>query len=140
MALKERNKNIQIGVADPMGSAIFGYYAHGELKAEGNSITEGIGQGRITANLEDIVVDQPFQVTDEEALPVVFDLLKEEGLCLGGSSGINVMGAIKLAERMGPGHTIVTILCDGGARYQSKLFNPAFLREKNLPVPAWLDD
>lgn len=140
MALKERNKNIQIGVADPMGSAIFGYYAHGELKAEGNSITEGIGQGRITANLEDILVDQPFQVTDEEALPVVFDLLKEEGLCLGGSSGINVMGAIKLAERMGPGHTIVTILCDGGARYQSKLFNPAFLREKNLPVPAWLDD
>jgi cysteine synthase A len=140
MALKERNKDVQIGLADPMGSAIYGFYANGELKADGNSITEGIGQGRITANLEDIEVDVPFQVTDHEALPVAFDLLKEEGLCLGGSSGINVMGAIKLAEHMGPGHTIVTILCDGGTRYQSKMFNPAFLREKGLPVPAWLED
>jgi len=139
-ALKERNRDIVIGLADPMGSAIYNHFAHGELKAEGGSITEGIGQGRITKNLEGAPVDEPFQVTDSEMLPVVFDLLKHEGLCLGGSTGINVMGAIKLAEKLGPGHTIVTILCDGGTRYQSKLFNPAFLKEKGLPVPEWLDD
>ncbi len=138
MALKERNKNIQIGLADPMGAALYHYYKHGELKAEGTSITEGIGQGRITANLEDAPIDQAFQIPDEEALPIVFDLLKHEGLCLGGSSGINIAGAIRLARELGPGHTIVTILCDYGTRYQSKLFNPAFLREKNLPAPDWL--
>ncbi len=140
MALKERNRDIVIGVADPMGSAIYSHFAHGELKSEGSSITEGIGQGRITRNLDGAPVDQAFQVTDAEMLPIVFDLLKHEGLCLGGSSGINVMGAIKLAEALGPGHTIVTILCDGGTRYQSKLFNPTFLKDKGLPVPAWLDD
>lgn len=138
MALKERNKNIQIGLADPMGAALYHYYKHGELKAEGTSITEGIGQGRITANLEDAPIDQAFQIPDEEALPIVFDLLKHEGLCLGGSSGINVAGAIRLAREMGPGHRIVTVLCDYGTRYQSKMFNPAFLREKNLPLPDWL--
>ena len=140
MALKERNPEIQIGCADPMGSAIFGHYKHGELKSEGSSITEGIGQGRITKNLEGAPVDFACQVTDTEMCPIVFDLLKDEGLCLGGSSGINVMGAIKLAEEMGPGHIIVTILCDGGSRYQSKLFNPAFLKEKGLPIPSWLAD
>jgi cysteine synthase A len=140
MALKERNPDIQIGCADPMGSAIFEHYKHGELKSEGSSITEGIGQGRITKNLEGAPVDFACQVTDTEMCPIVFDLLKHEGLCLGGSSGINVMGAIKLAEEMGPGHIIVTILCDGGSRYQSKLFNPAFLKEKGLPVPSWLTD
>ena len=138
MALKERNRDIQIGLADPMGAALYNYYKNGELKAEGSSITEGIGQGRITANLEGAPVDHPFQIPDEEALPVIFDLLQEEGLCLGGSSGINVAGAIRLAKEMGPGHTIVTILCDYGTRYQSKLFNPAFLKEKGLPTPAWL--
>ena len=140
MALKERNRDIVIGVADPMGSAIYSHFATGELKSEGNSITEGIGQGRVTKNLDGAPVDVPLQVTDEEMLPVIFDLLKNEGLCLGGSTGINVMGAIKLAEKLGPGHTIVTILCDGGTRYQSKLFNPTFLKSKGLPVPAWLDD
>ena len=140
MALKERNPEIQIGCADPMGSAIFGHYKHGELKSEGSSITEGIGQGRITKNLEGAPVDFACQVTDTEMCPIVFDLLKDEGLCLGGSSGINVMGAIKLAEEMGPGHIIVTILCDGGSRYQSKLFNPDFLKEKGLPIPSWLAD
>ncbi|MEP9357059.1 cysteine synthase A [Xanthobacter sp. KR7-65] len=139
IALKERNKAIQIGLADPMGAALYSYYTTGELKAEGSSITEGIGQGRITANLVDAPVDAAFQIPDEEALPVVFDLLEHEGLCLGGSSGINVAGAIRLAKQMGPGHTIVTILCDYGTRYQSKLFNPEFLRSKNLPVPAWLE-
>jgi cysteine synthase A len=122
-----------------LGSALYNYYAKGELKAEGNSITEGIGQGRITKNLEGAPIDDALQVTDEEALPLVFDLLKKEGLCLGGSSGINVMAAMKIARDLGPGHTVVTILCDFGTRYQSKLFNPAFLREKNLPVPSWLD-
>ena len=140
MALKERNPEIQIGCADPMGSAIFGHYKHGELKSEGSSITEGIGQGRITKNLEGAPVDFACQVTDTEMCPIVFDLLKDEGLCLGGSSGINVMGAIKLAEEMGPGHIIVIILCDGGSRYQSKLFNPDFLKEKGLPIPSWLAD
>jgi cysteine synthase A len=138
IALKERNPKVTIALADPMGAALYSYYKHGVLKAEGSSITEGIGQGRITKNLEGAPIDDAFQVTDEEALPVVFDLLKYEGLCLGGSSGINVAGAIKLAKKMGPGHTIVTILCDYGQRYQSKLFNPKFLRERNLPVPDWL--
>ncbi|MGF1641176.1 MAG: cysteine synthase A [Rhodospirillales bacterium] len=136
--LKERNPNVTIGLADPMGAALYHYYTHGELKAEGESITEGIGQGRITANLEGAPVDRAYQIPDAEALPIVFDLLKREGLCLGGSSGINVAGAIRLARDLGPGHTIVTILCDYGTRYQSKLFNPAFLREKGLPVPEWL--
>jgi cysteine synthase A len=138
MALKARNRNIRIALADPMGAALYNFYKHGELKAEGTSITEGIGQGRITANLEDAPIDDAYQIPDEEALPIVFNLLKEEGLCLGGSSGINVAGAIRLARDLGPGHTIVTILCDYGTRYQSKLFNPAFLREKNLPAPDWL--
>jgi cysteine synthase len=139
MALKERNRDIQIGLADPMGAALYSYYTSGELKSSGSSITEGIGQGRITANLVDAPIDVAFQISDEEALPIVFDLLEHEGLCLGGSSGINVAGAIRLARQLGPGHTIVTILCDYGTRYQSKLFNPAFLREKALPCPAWLE-
>jgi cysteine synthase len=139
MALKARNPRIQIGLADPMGAALYSYYTTGELKSSGTSITEGIGQGRITANLVDAPIDVAFQIPDEEALPIVFDLLKDEGLCLGGSSGINVAGAIRMAEKLGPGHTIVTILCDYGTRYQSKLFNPDFLRGKNLPVPQWLD-
>jgi len=138
MALKERNRNVRVGLADPMGAALYHYYAHGELKAEGSSISEGIGQGRITANLEGLEVDDPYQITDNEAIPYVFDLLEHEGLCLGASSGVNVAGAVRMARQLGPGHTIVTILCDGGMRYQSKLFNPAFLREKGLPVPAWL--
>lgn len=138
LALKERNKDIRIVLADPMGSALYNYYANGELKAEGTSITEGIGQGRITQNLVGAPIDGQVQVTDEEALPVIFDLIKEEGLVVGGSSGINIMAAIKVARDLGPGHTVVTVLCDYGTRYQSKLFNPAFLREKNLPVPEWL--
>jgi cysteine synthase A len=138
MALKERNPEIKIGLADPMGSALYNFYANGELKSEGGSISEGIGQGRITKNLEDAPVDFPFQVTDQEALPVIFDLLQHEGLCMGGSTGINIVGAMKLARELGPGHTIVTILCDWGHRYQSKLFNPEFLREKDLPLPSWL--
>lgn len=138
-ALRARNPAIRIGLADPGGSALFGHYAQGVLKSEGNSITEGIGQGRITANLEGLVVDHPFRIPDDEALPVVFDLLADEGLCLGGSSGINVAGAMRLAKELGPGHVIVTILCDYGTRYQSKLFNPEFLRERSLPVPAWLE-
>jgi cysteine synthase len=139
MALKERSAKIRIYLADPMGSAIFGYYARGELKAEGSSITEGIGQGRVTRNLEGAPIDGCFQVTDEEMLPVLFDLVTEEGLILGGSTGINILGAIKAAKELGPGHTIVTILADYGTRYQSKLFNPAFLRERKLPVPVWLE-
>ena len=139
MALKERNSDVVIGIADPMGAALYHYYKHGELKSEGSSITEGIGQGRITKNLEGAVVDKAYQIPDEEAVPIVFDLLEHEGLCLGGSSGINVAGAIRLARDMGPGHTIVTILADFGSRYQSKLFNPEFLRSKNLPVPGWLE-
>jgi len=139
MALKERHGDVVIGLADPMGAALYNYYTHGELKAEGSSITEGIGQGRITANLVDAPIDEAYQISDAEALPIVFDLLKEEGLCLGGSSGINIAGAMCLARDLGPGHTIVTILCDYGTRYQSKMFNPAFLREKGLPVPGWLD-
>ena len=138
MALKEKNKDINIGIADPMGAALFNYYKNGELKAEGSSITEGIGQGRVTANLEDVIIDTPFQIPDEEAVNVVFDLLKHEGLIVGGSSGVNVAGAIRLAKEMGPGKRIVTILCDIGTRYQSKLFNPTFLKENNLPVPDWM--
>ncbi len=137
--LRAKKKDITIGIADPMGAALYNYYAHGELKSEGTSITEGIGQGRITANLEGLKIDEPFQIPDAEALPVAFDLLEHEGLCLGSSSGVNVAGAIRLAKKMGPGHTIVTILCDYGTRYQSKMFNPEFLREKGLPVPGWLD-
>ena len=136
--LKEKNPEIQIGLADPMGAALYTYYTEGELSSWGDSITEGIGQGRITANLEDAVVDHPFQIPDDEALPVCFQLLQEEGLCLGSSSGINVAGAIRLAKELGPGKTIVTILCDSGTRYQSKLFNPQFLNKKGLPVPEWL--
>ena len=139
MFMKEKNPDIRIGIADPMGANMFSYFSTGELKGEGDSITEGIGQGRITGNLEDIIVDEPFQIPDEEALPYVFDLLKHEGLCLGGSSGINIAGAVRLAKKLGPGHTIVTILADYGTRYQSKLFNPAFLKEKGLPVPDWLE-
>ena len=139
MFMKEKNPDIRIGIADPMGANMFSYFSTGELKGEGDSITEGIGQGRITGNLEGIVVDEPFQIPDEEALPYVFDLLKHEGLCLGGSSGINIAGAGRLAKKLGPGHTIVTILADYGTRYQSKLFNPAFLKEKGLPVPDWME-
>jgi len=139
IALKERNPKIAIGLADPLGAALYSYYTTGELKASGSSITEGIGQGRITKNLEGAPVDVAFQIPDEEAVPIIFDLLEHEGLCLGGSSGINVAGAIRLARHLGPGHTIVTVLCDYGTRYQSKLFDPGFLRSKNLPVPPWLD-
>ncbi len=139
MYLKEKNPGVTIGIADPMGAALYNYYKHGELKAEGESISEGIGQGRITANLEGAPVDAAYRIPDAEALPIVFDLLQYEGLCVGGSAGINVAGAIRLAKDMGPGHTIVTILCDYGTRYQSKLFNPAFLRSKGLPVPGWLE-
>jgi cysteine synthase A len=139
MALKARNKNVRIALADPMGAALYSYYTNGVLKAEGSSITEGIGQGRITKNLEDAPIDLAYQIRDEEAVPVIFDLLEHEGLCMGGSTGINVAGAIRLAKEMGPGHIIVTILADYGTRYQSKLFNPDFLRQKGLPVPSWLE-
>jgi cysteine synthase A len=139
MGLKSKNKNIKIALADPMGAALYSYYKTGELKSEGSSITEGIGQGRITANLQGAVVDNAFQISDQEAIPLCFDLLQHEGLCMGGSTGVNVAGAIRLAKEMGPRHTIVTILCDYGTRYASKLFNPAFLRSKDLPVPAWLE-
>jgi cysteine synthase A len=139
IALKERNPAVKIALADPFGAALYSYYTTGELKSEGSSITEGIGQGRITANLEGAPIDIAYQIPDAEAVQIVFDLLEFEGLCLGGSSGINVAGAIRLAKELGPGHTIVTVLCDYGTRYQSKLFNPAFLREKGLPVPGWLE-
>ncbi len=139
LGLKEKSRHVKIGLADPMGAALYHYYKNGELKSEGNSITEGIGQGRITENLKDVVIDMPYQIPDKDALNVVFNLLQEEGLCLGGSSGINVAGAIRMAKDLGPGKTIVTVLCDYGTRYQSKLFNPAFLKEKGLPVPPWLD-
>jgi cysteine synthase A len=135
-----QDRGVTIALADPEGSALHGHYAHGELKAEGSSITEGIGNGRITANLEGLRPDHAYKIADAEALPHVYDLLQHEGLCLGGSSGINVAGAVRLARELGPGHTIVTILCDYGTRYQSKLFNPEFLREKGLPIPAWLDE
>jgi cysteine synthase A len=139
MALKTKNPDIRIGLADPEGAALYSYYTSGELKSSGNSITEGIGQGRITANLTDLEVDHAYQIPDSEALPYVFDLLEYEGLCLGGSSGINVAGAVRLARELGPGKTIVTVLADYGNRYQSKLFNPEFLKAKGLPVPHWMD-
>jgi cysteine synthase len=139
MALKARNKDVKIGLADPMGAALYSYYTTGVLKSEGSSITEGIGQGRITKNLEGAPIDLAYQIPDSEAVAIIFDLLEHEGLCLGGSSGINVAGAIRLANALGPGHTIVTILADYGTRYQSKLFNPEFLRQKGLPVPAWME-
>ncbi|MDJ0607855.1 MAG: cysteine synthase A [Kiloniellales bacterium] len=138
MALRERKKGVVIGLADPEGAAMYSYFTTGELKSQGSSITEGIGQGRITGNLEGLEVDEPFRIEDRELLPVCYRLLKEEGLCLGSSSGINVAGAIRLARKLGPGHTIATILCDLGTRYQSKLFNPAFMKEKGLPQPDWL--
>jgi len=137
--LKSKNPDVRIVAADPMGAAMYHWIKDGELRSEGSSITEGIGQGRVTGNLEGAPIDDAYQIPDEEMLPVVFDLLREEGLCLGGSSGINVAGAIRLARDLGPGHTVVTVLCDSGTRYQSKLFNPAFLREKGLPVPGWLE-
>ncbi len=140
MFLKEQSKDIVIAAADPMGANMYSYIKHGELKGEGSSITEGIGQGRVTKNIDGAPIDDAFRIPDEEALPIIFDLLKEEGLCLGGSSGINVAGAIRLARDLGPGHTVVTVLADYGTRYQSKLFNPAFLREKGLPFPSWLED
>jgi len=136
--LKEQNPKVRIVLADPMGAALYHFYKHGELKAEGSSITEGIGQGRITANLENAPIDDAYQIPDAEALQVVFDLIEQEGLVLGGSSGINVAAAVRVAREMGPGHTIVTVLCDYGARYQSKIFNAEFLRERDLPVPPWL--
>jgi len=137
--LRQQKPDIQIGLADPPGAALYHYYKHGELKAEGSSITEGIGQGRITANLEELKIDHPFFIPDEESLQICFDLIIEEGLVLGTSSGVNVAGAIRLAKELGPGHTIVTILCDGAQRYQSKMFNVPFLKEKGLPTPAWFD-
>ncbi len=139
IGLKQFNPNVKAVLADPMGAALYSYYKTGTLKAEGSSITEGIGQGRITANLEGAVVDDAYQIPDDEAVRIIFDLLLHEGLCLGGSSGINIAGAIRLAKDLGPGHTIVTVLCDYGSRYQSKLFNPDFMRSKNLPVPEWLE-
>ena len=138
MALKERRAAIVTACADPEGAAMYGYFTSGELKSAGSSITEGIGQGRVTKNIEGAPIDRAYQIPDTEALPIVFDLLKLEGLCVGGSSGVNVAGAVRLARELGPGHTIVTLLCDSGTRYQSKLFNPDFLRSKNLPVPSWL--
>jgi len=137
-ALRARNPDVKIGLADPFGAGLYSYYKTGELKAEGTSITEGIGQGRITANLEGLVIDHAYQIADDEMLRVIFDLVEHEGLCLGGSSGVNIAGAVRLARDLGPGHTIVTVLCDYGSRYQSKLFNPTFLEERGLPVPGWL--
>jgi cysteine synthase A len=138
MALKDRNSSIQIGVADPLGSKMYSYFKNGELESHGDSITEGIGQGRITENLKDIIVDRAYQISDTEALQIIFELNQLEGICLGGSSGINIAGAIHMARDLGPGHTIVTILCDYGQRYQSKVYNPEFLRARNLPVPNWI--
>jgi cysteine synthase len=138
MGLKSFNRDIKIGIADPDGAALYEFYKNGELKSAGSSITEGIGQGRITANLEGFTPDFAYNISDAEALPYVFDLVEHEGLCLGGSSAINIAGAVRLARDLGPGHTVVTILCDYGNRYQSKLFNPDFLTSKSLPLPAWL--
>jgi len=137
--LRALKPGVKIGLADPDGAALYNWYANGELKAEGSSITEGIGQGRITANLEGLTVDMPYNIPDSEAMPLVYDLLEHEGLCMGASTGVNVAGAIRMARDLGPGHTIVTILCDYGTRYQSKIFNPDFLRAKGLPVPGWLE-
>ncbi|MBF0680632.1 MAG: cysteine synthase A [Devosia sp.] len=139
-ALRARSEDVKIGLADPEGAALYNFYANGVLSSTGNSITEGIGQGRITANLEGLTIDNPYQISDAEALPYVFDLLEHEGLCLGGSSAINIAGAVRMARDLGPGKTIVTILCDYGNRYASKLFNPTFLRERSLPFPAWMED
>ncbi|QEE47614.1 cysteine synthase A [Rhizobium sp. WL3] len=139
IGLRNMKPSVKIGIADPEGAALFEYYKNGELKSSGSSITEGIGQGRITANLEGFKPDFAYQIPDSEALDIVFDIVENEGLCLGGSSGINIAGAMRLAKDLGPGHTIVTILCDYGNRYQSKLFNPDFLRSKNLPIPTWLE-
>ncbi len=138
LGLREKLKDIKIALADPDGAALYNYYANGALSSSGDSITEGIGQGRITANLEGLEVDMPFNIPDAEALPVIFDLLQNEGLCMGGSTGVNIAGAIRMAKEMGPGHTIVTILADYGNRYQSKIFNPKFLKAMDLPVPEWL--
>lgn len=138
MYLKSKKAGVRIAAADPMGAAMYSWIRHGVLESTGSSITEGIGLGRVTANIEGAPIDDAYRIPDEEALPVVFDLLREEGLCVGGSSGINVAGAIRMARELGPGHTVVTVLCDAGNRYQSKLFNPAYLREKGLPVPDWL--
>ena len=140
MGLRQHNPKIKIGLADPEGAALYNYFANGELKSEGSSITEGIGQGRITANLEGLKVDFPYQIPDSEAMPYCYELLEHEGLCLGSSTGINVAGAVRLAKELGPGHTIVTVLCDFATRYQSKMFNPDFLRSKELPVPDWIEN
>ncbi len=140
IALKERNPNVKIVLADPHGAAMYNWFAHGELKSEGDSITEGIGQGRVTANVDGAPIDEQYRISDEVALEVLFDLADTEGLILGGSSGMNIAGAIEAARALGPGHVVVTMLCDYGNRYQSKLYNPAFLREKGLPVPSWLDE
>ncbi|MDZ4317869.1 MAG: pyridoxal-phosphate dependent enzyme, partial [Phenylobacterium sp.] len=137
-ALRARNPKVAIGLADPHGAALYSYFTDGELKSEGTSISEGIGQGRITANLEGLTVDHAYRISDEEMLEVIYDLVEHEGMVMGGSTGVNVAGAIRLARELGPGHTIVTILCDQGARYQSKIFNRAFLTEKGLPIPSWL--
>ncbi|MCC0030754.1 MAG: cysteine synthase A [Brucellaceae bacterium] len=139
MGLKEKSGDVKVALADPMGAALYSWYTTGEMKSEGSSITEGIGQGRITANLEGFTPDMAYQIPDDEAVGYVFDLLEHEGLCVGGSTGVNIAGAVRLAKELGPGHTIVTVLCDYGFRYQSKLFNPDFLRSKALPVPAWLE-
>jgi cysteine synthase A len=139
MALRERNPDVQIALADPHGAALYSYYTDGELRSEGSSISEGIGQGRITANLEGLTVDRAYRISDAEMLLAIYDLMEFEGLVMGGSTGINVAGAVRLAKDLGPGHTIVTLLCDHGSRYQSKIFNPPFLREKGLPVPPWLE-
>ena len=136
--LKRKHPDVKIVLSDPHGSALYNYYANGELKAEGNSITEGIGNGRVTANLEDAPIDIAYSIPDQESIPLAFDLLEHEGLCMGGSTGVNVAGAIRLARELGPGHTIVTILCDYGYRYATKMFNPEFLRSKDLPVPDWI--
>ena len=137
-ALRARKPEVAIGLADPFGAALYEWYVHGQLKSEGSSISEGIGQGRITANLEGLKVDRAYRIPDDEMLQVIFDLAEHEGMVMGGSTGINIAGAIRMARDLGPGHTIVTILCDQGARYQSKIFNPAFLKERGLPAPAWL--
>jgi cysteine synthase len=136
--LKEKNPKVKTAAADPMGAAMYSWFKHGELKSEGSSVTEGIGLGRVTKNVEGALVDDAYRIPDAEALPVMFELLRNEGLCVGGSSAINVAGAVRLAKELGPGHTVVTILADSGTRYQSKLFNPAFLKSKGLPVPHWL--
>jgi cysteine synthase A len=138
--LREKKKDIVIGVADPQGAAMYNLFAHGEAKAsDGGSVSEGIGLGRVTPMIQDIKVDHAYLIPDQEAIPLIFELMEHEGLCMGGSTAINIAGAIRLAKELGPGHTIVTVLCDYGTRYQSKLFNPQFLRSKNLPVPAWLE-